>query len=397
MNKKLEQIFDHFLEDRLSEEEIDYLEYIKHHSPEEFQEYLDLVAFEEGVNQKLKEERSGELLAELVLKEISGETNDRQIADKVINKLRHTPQKTIRKISSQKIRRRRQENKKNRVPWLSAAIIIFCFGIGILLFKKESQNNLSQLSATVSSGKISGLQAGQYLQDGRVYKADQDSRITFNDGTEIRLVKGTNIKLNLEVERTLILTEGTLYAKVTKQKNKTLNFKTPLSKAEILGTEFSLIHEEDQSSLKLIEGRVKFTSLLTEESRIMNAGDELLVIQNGDMSAPFSNKIKLFTIVNIKSGRDVKIVNDNDSVNLSEFSGGFTLKAYLYNSSGLRFLVNGEKSKDENNPPYFVAGNEVDPFKIHPWIVKKGKYKIDVEFLSNGRVQSTETISLTFR
>ena len=73
------------------------------------------------------------------------------------------------------------------------------------------------------------------------------------------------------------------------------------------------------------------------------------------------------------------------------------MKAYLYNSSGLRFLVNGEKSKDENNPPYFVAGNEVDPFKIHSWIVKKGKYKIDVEFLSNGRVQSTETISLTFR
>ena len=167
-----------------------------------------------------------------------------------------------------------------------------------------------------------------------------------------------------------------------------------MARAEILGTEFDFIYEEEKSMLELHEGKVKFTSLKTGNSRIMTAGDELIVIQTGEMTEPFSNRIKLFTIVDSKTGRDLKIVNDGDKLSLSDLPSNFNMKAYLEKPQELRFKVNGEGSKTEQNPPYFVAGNEVEPFSIHPWRIGPGTHKVEVEFMMRNKVQFKESLTL---
>ena len=394
MNKKLEDIFDRFLDGNMSDKEVEYLEYMKHHSPEEYQEFIDLVAFEEKVNHQLKEERSGDLLADLVIKELTGESPNEEIAENVIKKLRKTPTKTIRRIPTQRKRIRKPNKKSSLTPWLVAALITLSFGLGMILFQNKKTSTGSQYIASLSSGELSGLLSGSGLSDGKTYKASKKSVVKMKDGTVLTLQKDAEIKFDLNGARTIYLQEGRMHAKVAKQLNGTLNFQSPLANAEILGTEFDFVHEEEQSSLNLHEGKVKFSSLKTGESKIMTAGDEYIVIQTGEMTAPYSNSIRLFTLVDTRKGKDLKIIQNDITLKLSEMPKTFSVKAYLQKPQALRFKVNGYSSKIEQNPPYFVVGNEVEPFSIHPWRIGSGNYKVEVEFLKAGKTQFTETLNI---
>ena len=195
MEKELEKIFDQFLEGKIDDEGIAYLEEIKEASPEEYQEFLELVAFEERVNQELKEQRSGELLADVIIKEIrKNETSENiELADNVLKRLRETPSRKLRKISTTK-RRIKKKKKSNFTPWLVAAMVTISFGLGIILFQERKSNVNNQVFATLLSGELSGNSA-KNLNDSSRYKATIDSQIKLNDGTLLSLKKDSEIKL----------------------------------------------------------------------------------------------------------------------------------------------------------------------------------------------------------
>lgn len=401
MKAELEKIFDAFLEGELDDSSLKYLEEIKEESPEEYQEFLELVAFEERVNQELKEQRSGDLLADVIIKEIrKSETKENiELADNVLKRLRETPSKKIRKIPTTK-RRVKKQKKSGVTPWLVAAMITISFGLGVMIFQSQKSKSQEGLFLSLVSGEVS--EKGQvYFSGSKLglsgsFDVKKEAKFLLSDGTEIRALEGSKVEFSLNSQKEISLHKGFIHAKVARQESGTIIFKTALAHAEILGTEFDFEYKENRSRLKLKEGKVKFTSVKTLESKIMTSGDELIVIDNGDMGKSYSNKIECITLVDGNTGKDLKVLSQNETISLAQFPKKINIKFSLDKTQPLRFMINGRlEDKSENNPPYFLTGNDPGTMDINNWEVRPGTYNIEIRFLGNGgKVNFTETLKL---
>ncbi|MCM8533771.1 MAG: FecR domain-containing protein [Lentisphaeraceae bacterium] len=388
MNPDSEKVFDRIIEGKLRDEDLLYLENLEKNHLEEFQKMMQLVAFEESISINLKEERSPQLFADLVIDEIKSEKlhQTQSFANKVVRKLDVNSPKSSRRVS------RKPKKTASPLPFLMAAIVLIGLTVGVFFVLESKHYEVYITQGQFSSG-LQTYSSGQLLPQNLKFRAESDVELSLADGTKINLDKASEVKLDL-VNKMIFFQSGKLYANVQKQTDEALKFITPYATAEILGTEFSLETADEKSWLDLTEGSIRYSSKNSDKSILMKTGEEACALEQGDLAFAKEEFIKLITLVDAKTGKDLKILEDNNTISLSEYHRSFSIKAYAQKREKIAFYINGKKvDKEEENPPYILTGNAPGSKEVYPWKVKPGNYEIVLKVLS-GNSKYTKKFSI---
>ncbi|MCM8536298.1 MAG: FecR family protein [Lentisphaeraceae bacterium] len=377
MSPDSEKVFDRIIEGKLRDEDLLYLENLEKSHPEEFQQMMQLVAFEESISINLKEERSPELFSDLVIDEIKREKlhQTQSFANKVVKKIDANPRSSRRRVT------RKVKKKSSSFPFLLAAIVLIGLAVGAF-FVLESKSPEVYITQGQFSNGSQTYSSGQILPQNLKFKAESDVVVSLFDGTKIGIDKAS--ELNFDVaNKNIYLHKGKLTASVQKQADGALKFNTPYAIAEILGTEFSLETENEKSWLDLTEGSIRYSSKNSDKSILMKSGEEACAIEKGDLALAKEEFVKLLTLVDAKTGKDLKILEDHSTISLSEYRRSFSIKAYAQKREKIAFYINGKKvDKEEANPPYILTGNAPGSEAVYPWKVGPGNYEIVLKVLS---------------
>ena len=148
--------------------------------------------------------------------------------------------------------------------------------------------NLNSGGKNVKASKNSEVQAGDTVTTG----AQSLTIIDMGDGAQLKLNEKSTLKIPPKEEGTIILSAGSVFSKIPKQKLKQ-QFKivTPTAVMGVRGTQFFTSYGADAKHpsdlwMCVHEGSVNVTSNLSKKSVLVNEGEGILVPDKSDVTPP---------------------------------------------------------------------------------------------------------------
>lgn len=157
---------------------------------------------------------------------------------------------------------------------LAAAVIALLMAVTVLLLNRDVRRSpkvvqveevTGSLSWTGVNGEVrSGVEKGMWLAAGNFQSADEAGTavLRFDDGTRLTLGGGVDLLLADDGQKRVHLKSGTLGAEVRPQpKGRPLLIRTPTATLEVVGTIFSVTAVPEQTTMNVLEGRVRLERL----------------------------------------------------------------------------------------------------------------------------------------
>lgn len=148
--------------------------------------------------------------------------------------------------------------------------------------------NLKSGDKNIKASKNTDVQAGDTVTTG----VQSLTIIEMSDGAQLKLNEKSSLKIPPKEEGTIILTAGSVFSKIPKQKLKQ-QFKivTPTAVMGVRGTQFFTSYGADSKHpsdlwMCVHEGSVSVTSLLSKKSVLVNEGEGILVPDKSDLTPP---------------------------------------------------------------------------------------------------------------
>jgi len=175
---------------------------------------------------------------------------------------------------------------------LTAATIFLVLGIVYALIARHDETPtgtaIAQITgmegdiALIRNGKRQTLSAGQtpplHRGDSVESNPTSSAQLRYADGTTLQLKPDSHLLISTAASDTgpqqPRLERGAFTAVVAKQSAiQPMRFETKWATVEVLGTEFELSIDPDAAVVRVLEGRVRFTSLSSRESRDLERGE----------------------------------------------------------------------------------------------------------------------------
>lgn len=139
--------------------------------------------------------------------------------------------------------------------------------------------------------------------------------LILEDGTKLALDARTKIKIEFyKNERRAELLAGQVMFEVAKDKNRPFIISSNYNEIQVLGTSFEVKNSEEQTKVKVLEGRVKVSSLNNDNKivkmlSVLGKGDEVSLDKEGEIISLGKTKVE-----NIALWRDNKILFEKVSI-----------------------------------------------------------------------------------
>ena len=168
----------------------------------------------------------------------------------------------------------------SRLLALAAAIVIFVGLAAGWWWSGRSIVTLAQSSGAVSWCAEGGewkraLPPGARLRAGTlsVEGGQSSAQLVFRDGSTVTLTGESEAGFSERAQKVLVLRSGALTAEVRPQPSgHPLLVRTPTAQIEVVGTRFSLAHQHGQTTLAVLDGKVRLSRLADRSSVEVETG-----------------------------------------------------------------------------------------------------------------------------
>ncbi len=152
------------------------------------------------------------------------------------------------------------------------------------LIQTQRSANDGIVGVTVGSQgeRIENVGVGTEIVAGSTIRTDSRTRIVLqlSDTSTITVAPNSELHLDKNAQRTLSLVNGELVADVThNEQGPNANFLLPAGRVEVLGTKFVLSADSQQSSVRVLRGKVSLHGDTT--SAVVSAGEEGSITKSG--------------------------------------------------------------------------------------------------------------------
>lgn len=190
---------------------------------------------------------------------------------------------------------------------LTAATIFLVLGIVYALVARRdgtpSESPIAQITGMegdvvlLRNGQRQALSAAQtpplHRGDTLESSANGSAQLRYADGTTLQLRPDSLLSISIAVSNAgpqqPRLERGSFTVVVAKQSpTQPMRFETKWATVEVLGTEFELSLESDAATVRVLEGRVRFTSLSSRESRDLERGERGTIGAEGGVRWEYS-------------------------------------------------------------------------------------------------------------
>lgn len=173
---------------------------------------------------------------------------------------------------SQTARREMRHTRWWRNAYAIAAVLAVLVAVATLVMPRAGERtivSLEGLSGAVSwsrgaGGQRTGLLDGARLAEGTLMVEGEgaSAQMRFKDGTLLMLSGESELAFSERGQKRLVLRRGTLSARVNPQPpGRPMLIRTPSAEAEVVGTEFAISAERDDTALNVESGTVKLRRL----------------------------------------------------------------------------------------------------------------------------------------
>lgn len=146
---------------------------------------------------------------------------------------------------------------------------------GNLLIKRAGEHNWVAVNTTLT------------LYEGDSIRTDASGAIAITSDLKGWIILGTNSNFIVSKDengKNIIIRQGSARFNIGKSENNNQNVLTVKSKygnAKITGTDFIIISDDDKSILKVISGKIDFTSTVTDDIITVNSGESVVATEKG--------------------------------------------------------------------------------------------------------------------
>lgn len=253
---------------------------------------------------------------------------------------------------------------------------------------------------TGSADRSAGpLRAGESISTG----AQSGAVLTYPDGTVVELAAGTSLRVVAqswrERSKRIELVTGGIQAYVAPQEvGQPMVLRAGSSNAEVVGTKLSFQHDGKRTRLEVVDGEVRFTSLVDGTTRLVKSGlfaeaRESGVV-SGAVSTPPRRGILRFTIMNadtdkplrtapLAAGETISLASlPTRNINLrADYEGEapVSVRVVVTRHNGQPTDLPATASNHQTHPPFFAAGDywrDGRPNDCRAWTPQPGLYRI---------------------
>lgn len=151
----------------------------------------------------------------------------------------------------------------------------------VLEFARAGEGTESGLTIAGSGTAQTTLKVGSTIPEGSAVRTDDRTRarIRLSDGSTVTLNHGTEIGFATDRGRKLTLETGELIAEIAHlEDGPSALLETHAGKIEVLGTKFQLSADEEQTTVRVLRGHVRFSALTESGQQVdVRAGQEATV------------------------------------------------------------------------------------------------------------------------
>jgi len=341
------------------------------------------------------------------------------------------------KIQLETLSLKKLEQRKNIIPfvtWMSAAaaVLVCCFALLMngndiaepIAFSNQPQK-VYQVTRDGKRVKTDVFQLGDVIES----QNEEMSIYYYGESTIVILKKNSRVVLKDDRgAKQIYLQEGSVICDVDKQpQNKPMVIFTNHAKTTVLGTQFLLSSEPDQTKLQVSEGLVHFEDVHSSKNIEAAAGykaktghehgielsqtiypenvviDQLVLMDPISETPHFESKLLLDGMVIDRKKMKSDYINILMDAN-NEQVGGVVFRFDIKDLEGKKVVVINEKDQQKNRGqeslrPFYVIGDGLGDREDKPckWKVVPGKYKLTLTPYGDRRAALGKPITVNFQ